>query len=116
MQIHPDGLILATGGTDHVVRIWDIKQQSNVLSFESHTGNVTGVAFSENGYYMASASTDGTVRLWDLRARKDWNIHTITIEGGAHAVSFDHSGTYLAVAGGHIEYVCLVGVLVCMWI
>jgi len=96
---HPDGLILGTG-TERVVRIWDIKSQTNVASFEGHEGPVTCLSFSENGYYLATGADDATVKLWDLRKLK--NFHTISAEQGAavKAVHFDYSGSFLAIARG----------------
>lgn len=50
MSIHPDGLILGTGTSSGTVRIWDIKSQQVPATFEQHTGTITSLAFSENGY------------------------------------------------------------------
>lgn len=63
---HPDGLILGTGA-ESLVRIWDVKSQANVASFEGHSGVVSCLSFSENGYYLATGSSDTTVKIWDLR-------------------------------------------------
>lgn len=41
-ELHPDGLILATGGADSVVRIWELRGQKNVAQFEGHTAPVRG--------------------------------------------------------------------------
>jgi pre-mRNA-processing factor 19 len=46
---HPDGLILGTGTLDNLIRIWDMKTQQNVASFEGHTDVVNSISFSENG-------------------------------------------------------------------
>ncbi len=35
----------------------------NVAKFEGHKGPVTGLSFSENGYFLATAASDG-VKLW----------------------------------------------------
>jgi pre-mRNA-processing factor 19 len=67
VEFHPDGLILGAGSLDEVVRIFDVKQQKNVATFKGHNGAVTGLSFSENGFYLASGDSAGAVKLWDLR-------------------------------------------------
>jgi len=103
VSFHPDGLILATGGVDSRVKIWDIKTLKNVATFEGHKAKVVDISFSENGYYLATAAEDNAVKLWDLRKLK--NFHTINLpnEHNLSAVHFDYSGTYLAVAGNDIR-------------
>jgi len=98
ISFHPDGLILGTGTKDNLVRIWDIKAQANVATFEGHTAPVEGLSFSENGYHLATAGGD-SVKLWDLR--KLTNFHNIPLSGDVTSVSFDHSGLYLIVAHGN---------------
>jgi len=52
---HPDGLILATGGADNVIRMWDLKEQASVVAlFEGHSLPITEIAFSENGFVTPS--------------------------------------------------------------
>jgi len=100
-KFHPDGLILGTGTGDSVVRVWDIKSQENVATFEGHQGKITSLAFSENGFHLATAGQDNTVRLWDLRKLN--NFHTITLEGETTSVRFDYSGHFLGVGGADIR-------------
>lgn len=78
-----------------------------MANFEGHNGQISGLAFSENGYYLATCAEDSCIKLWDLRKLK--NFKTIQLEDGYEVrdVSFDQSGTYLAVAGSDVRaYLC----------
>jgi len=103
VAFHPDGLILGTGTADSYVRIFDVKVQKNVANFMGHTGKVTALSFSENGFFLASGDEKGVVKLWDLR--KLQNFHTIPFKSAdtIGSLEFDPSGSYLAVTGPDIS-------------
>ena len=59
------------------------------------------------GYYLATATDDCCVKLWDLRKLK--NFKTLQLDDGYEVrdLSFDSSGSYLAVAGSDVRvYLC----------
>ncbi|GER52232.1 pre-mRNA-processing factor-like protein [Striga asiatica] len=100
---HPDGLILGTGTSGSLVKIWDVKSQQNVARFDGHVGAVTAISFSENGYFLATAAQDG-VKLWDLRRLKNFRTFAPYDENTpTQSVEFDHSGSYLALGGSDIR-------------
>ncbi|KAL5702424.1 RING-type E3 ubiquitin transferase [Ranunculus cassubicifolius] len=100
---HPDGLILGTGTSESLVRIWDVKSQANVAKFDGHVGPVTAMSFSENGYFLATAAHDG-VKLWDLRKLRNFRtLSPYDQNTPTYSVEFDHSGNYLAMSGSDVR-------------
>ncbi|MCC3427482.1 MAG: NACHT domain-containing protein [Microcoleus sp. PH2017_01_SCD_O_A] len=61
----PDGKLLATGGTDGVVRCWDVASGKELLTCKGHSNWVSSVAFSPDNKTLASGSSDKTIKLWE---------------------------------------------------
>ncbi|MBM3216766.1 hypothetical protein FJZ36_17870, partial [Candidatus Poribacteria bacterium] len=64
IAVSPDGSLIATGGRDNAVRIWDTASGEPMATLTSHKKPVTGVAFAPDGSFLVSVSEDGTARLW----------------------------------------------------
>jgi WD40 repeat protein/mono/diheme cytochrome c family protein len=61
----PDGRLLAAGGADGAVRIYDVASGERKRLIEQHADWVTAVAFSPDGKLVASASRDKSARVFD---------------------------------------------------
>ncbi len=67
--LSPDGKLLATGGLDGTVRLWDTETGKLVRALIGHDSYVYGLDFAPDGTVLATAGTfDTTVRLWDVRS------------------------------------------------
>jgi WD40 repeat protein/tRNA A-37 threonylcarbamoyl transferase component Bud32 len=65
VAVHPNGTLLATGGTDHTVRIWDARTAREILVLRGHTWTVQSVVFTPDGKHIISGGQDKTVKIWD---------------------------------------------------
>ncbi|MGH6693150.1 MAG: WD40 repeat domain-containing protein, partial [Gammaproteobacteria bacterium] len=97
--------LVAAGGVDGSVRLWDVDSRQRLASFRTaihqragHEALVTSLAFSPDGAFLASGHVDGNIHLWSLdtgqevlaRARHDASV------GG---LAFSPDGLTLASGG-----------------
>jgi WD40 repeat protein len=113
----PDGRLLAGGGNDNRLRLWDIDSGKLHAVLEGQKGKVAAAAFSPDGAVLASASdVDGMVWLWRWKDREPILVipeaaDACTVE----ALAFHPQGRLLAVGG--IDWLATGGSdgAICLW-
>jgi WD40 repeat protein len=66
LAVSPSGRFVLSGGSDKIIRCWDMKNRQNVQTFPHHSGAVVGLAFPPRGARFVSCSNDGSLCLWNL--------------------------------------------------
>lgn len=66
LTLNPDRTLLAAGGADNSIRIFEISTGKERLNIQQHADWVTALAFSPDGKQIASASRDRTARVFEL--------------------------------------------------
>jgi WD40 repeat protein len=94
----PDCRMLASGGFDNAVTLWEVASGKKRATFEGRTNAILSVAFSPDGRTVASGGEDQTVKLWDVMMGKE----RATLKGHdreVRTVAFSPDGQTLASGG-----------------
>ena len=98
VDINKEGMV-AAGGSDGIVRIWNIRQSSEALPIRADARNVYGLAFSPDGKTLVTAGSDGHVRQWNSHGGQEsfrLSGHTRT-----ECLAYSPDGKLLASCGRH---------------
>jgi WD40 repeat protein len=96
--------VLAAGGADKTVTLWDLTKGQTPDRLTGHTGRfVPGLAFSPDGGTLVSVDQDlldpgqdSTIILWDATGRQSLGRTIGELAGGTTSVAVDADGSLLA--------------------
>uniref|UniRef100_A0A8D2PNS1 Bromodomain and WD repeat-containing protein 1 n=1 Tax=Zosterops lateralis melanops TaxID=1220523 RepID=A0A8D2PNS1_ZOSLA len=83
------GMFLATGSTDHVIRMYFFGSETpeKIAELESHADKVDSIQFSNGGDRFISGSRDGTARIWRFE-QAEWRSILLDIDTCAEEDKF----------------------------
>lgn len=72
MSVSPDGTRVATGGSDGIVRIWNLETGALDRALMAHRHGIYLVAWSPDGGLLAThAACDQTTRVWEVESGRE---------------------------------------------
>jgi WD40 repeat protein/serine/threonine protein kinase len=93
----PRGRLLASGGVDQTLRLWDTSHRVREVEAGAHRQAVNTVSFSADGRLLATGGVDRTVRIWSVAS----GMPLRTLDGHrdiVYRVAFSPDGRLLASA------------------
>lgn len=78
VRISPHGRLMATGGTDGHLRLWNFPKMTMLSDIAAHTKEIDDLDFSPDSKYIVSIAKDGLGVIWSINPDKEsrkltWN-------------------------------------------
>ncbi|MEW6533301.1 MAG: protein kinase [Thermodesulfobacteriota bacterium] len=67
LRVSVGGSVVATGGADEVVRLWDAASGRALGELAGHHSKITALSFMDGDRYLVSAAGDGHIKMWDIK-------------------------------------------------
>ncbi|ESP01057.1 hypothetical protein LOTGIDRAFT_140025, partial [Lottia gigantea] len=76
----PGGMFLATGNSDHVIRVYFLHATApeKICELEAHYDRVDSITYSNHSVNFVSGSKDGTARIWRYE-RQEWRATVLNM-------------------------------------
>lgn len=91
-----DGRMLASGGRDHLIKVWDVENRTLIWTLSGHTSILQCVVFSPDGRMLAGSDADGMIRLWDMATGACLRVIEAQTSGSVFGLSWHPGGQLLA--------------------
>lgn len=75
LGVSPTGSVLASGGQDGLIYLWDFDSYKRVAQFGGHTRRVLQMGFSPDSRLLLTTSGDYTTRLWEIEAGAEMRLY-----------------------------------------
>ncbi len=104
LAFSPDGARVATGDDDHLVRIWDARNGTEMLTLRSHDDSVGSVGFSPDGRYLVTTDAGPTAQalIWDAKSGQRIAAllgHDVGLASGIRSGAFSPDGRFIVTTG-----------------
>ncbi len=100
LAFRPDGVELATGGTDQSLTVWNLGTSRHNLASPTGWGSLSAVRYSPDGRLLASAGADRKVHIRDAGSLSDTTVLEDDRDGLV-SLAFSPQGSILATGGGN---------------
>ena len=75
--LNVQGSVMASGGPESIVRLWDARSGKRITKFVGHTDNIRSILINQDADTVMTASSDQTVKVWSVTAGRC--IHTLNM-------------------------------------
>jgi len=101
----PDGRLIASGGWDSMIRIWNMETHKKIGDVLGGEGRIYSLAFSPDGSLVASGGADHTINLWNPQSMRRANMPRVEHVGMVKGYAFSRDGRRLLTGSTENEIV-----------